>query len=124
VKNSWIEYARESGFVVRGETIDVTFKNQRHHVVTVLDMDDIFSFRAVVAAPSIASGIPDIAIRAWLRNRAIPLVGFRIDETRRLIGEAWVPKAGLTKQEFLLYVRSVASECDRFEHQLTGDDKA
>ena len=65
----------------------------------------------------------DIAVESWLRNRAISLVGFSIDKKRRLIGEAWVPKAGLTAEEFRLYVRKIASGCDRFEHQLTGEDK-
>jgi hypothetical protein len=39
-----------------------------------------------------------------------------------LIAEAWIPKAGLTAEEFQLYVRTVALESDRFEYVLTGKD--
>ena len=123
MKSSWAKYARASDFMVQGEDVDVQFKDQRHHIVKVLDLDDSFCFRAVVVGPSVVAQMPDIALKSWLRNREISLVGFRIDERRRLIGEAWVPKAGLTAEEFRLYVRQIASECDRFEYQLTGDDK-
>jgi len=50
------------------------------------------------------------------------LMGFRIDRRGRLVGEAWVPKAGLTGEEFQLYVRHLAVEADRFEYGLTGRD--
>jgi hypothetical protein len=50
------------------------------------------------------------------------LVGFRIDRQHRLVGEAWIPKAGLVAEEFQLYVRMLAAECDRFEYALTGKD--
>ncbi|HEU5178897.1 MAG TPA: hypothetical protein VFU24_15710, partial [Burkholderiales bacterium] len=59
-------------------------------------------------------------LRAWRRNRSSQLVGFRVDQRGRLVGEAWVPKAGLSAQEFQVYVRRVAAECDRFEYLLTG----
>jgi hypothetical protein len=38
------------------------------------------------------------------------------------VGEAWIPKAGLTESEFQLYVRTLAIEADRFEYALTGRD--
>lgn len=44
------------------------------------------------------------------------------DRRGRLVGEAWVPKAGLTGHEFQLYVRHLAVEADRFEYRLTGRD--
>lgn len=50
------------------------------------------------------------------------LVGFRMDQKGRLVGEAWMPKVGLGREEFLLYVRRVASECDLFEYSVTGKD--
>jgi hypothetical protein len=39
-----------------------------------------------------------------------------------VVGEAWVPKEGLTAEEFQVYVRAVATESDRFEYALTGRD--
>ena len=50
------------------------------------------------------------------------MIEFRVDRRGRLVGEAWVPKPGLDADEFLLYVRRVAEECDRFEYILTGRD--
>ena len=49
-------------------------------------------------------------------------MGFRIDHRGRVVGEAWVPKAGLSAAEFQLYLRTAAVECDRFEYVLTGRD--
>ena len=67
--------------------------------------------------------MPDLPIQVWLRNRATALVGFRIDSRGRLVGEALVPKAGLTAEEFQIYVRAVAVQCDRLEYLLTGRDQ-
>ena len=68
---------------------------------------------------------PESTISRYMPGHAIwgtELVGFRIDARGRLIGEAWVPKAGVTSSEFTSYLRAVAAECDRFEYQLTGSD--
>ena len=34
-----------------------------------------------------------------------------------------LPKVGLTRVEFLVYLRALAKECDRFEFQLTVEDR-
>jgi hypothetical protein len=47
---------------------------------------------------------------------------FRPDAGGRLIGETWLPKADLGSEEFQLHLRTLAEECDRYEHQLTGGD--
>lgn len=59
---------------------------------------------------------------AWQRNRAVKLVGFRVDARGRLVAEARVPKHGLTPDEFRTYVSAVATEADRLELILTGKD--
>ena len=64
-----------------------------------------------------------VALVAWERNRASSLVGFRVDDRGRLVGESWVPTPGLTRDEFLFYLRSAAAACDLFEYQLTGKDR-
>jgi hypothetical protein len=61
-------------------------------------------------------------VRTWRRNRGTELVGFHIDRRRRLMGVTWVPKAGLAEAEFQLCVRTLATECDRYEFELTGQD--
>ena len=66
--------------------------------------------------------IPEATLRAWRHNRAVQLVGFRVDTRGRLVGEAWVPRVGPTQAEFLLYLTHVAAECDQFEYYLTGRD--
>ena len=65
---------------------------------------------------------PPALFRDPERNRGNELVGFKIDAKRRLIGDAWVPKADLMGSEFTAYLHAVATECDRFEYQLTGSD--
>jgi hypothetical protein len=60
---------------------------------------------------------------AWERNRTSDLVGFKIDGRKCLIGEACVPTAGLTADEWGTHVRHVARTCDRMEYLLTGRDR-
>lgn len=61
-------------------------------------------------------------LRLWRHNRAAQLVSFRIDTRGRVYAEGWIPKAGLTAQEFQLVLRRVAAESDRLEFLLTGRD--
>ena len=42
-------------------------------------------------------------------------MGFKVDGRGRLIGEAWVPIAGLDADEWRVYVNAVAQACDRTE---------
>ena len=104
--------------------VRVTLPGGRVHRVSVAEEPDAYRLTAVVVRASVASGIDNLPVQTWDRNRSTELVGFKIDAKNRLIGEAWVPKAGLTGAEFGAYVRAVAAECDRFEYQLTGRDAA
>lgn len=109
------EFRMEDGgvFVALGE---------RAHRVDVIDSGEHYLLSAVVARPRVTDRIEDVALRAWLRNRATTLVGFRLDGRKRLVAESMVPKAGLTAEEFQVYARTVARESDRFEFELTGED--
>jgi hypothetical protein len=103
--------------------IEVRFgDNGRHQKVAVEDLSGAYRISAFVIRQSVVASLSDLPVQVWLRNRATQLVGFRIDRQKRLIGEAWIPKAGLTAEEFQLYVRTVAMECDRFEYILNGRD--
>ena len=102
--------------------VDVTFGDGRGHRVNVEQQADAFVLSAIVVRQSKVALQSDLPVQAWLRNRAVALVGFRIDKRGRLVGEAWMPKIGLTAEEFQLVVRNVAVECDRFEYVLTGRD--
>lgn len=111
------------GISVEGDAVVVAFADGRHHRVEVRETDETYELRGIVARKAELEGVPDVAIRAWRRNRTAQLVGFRIDQRGRLVGEGWTPKAGLAAQELLLLLRRVAAECDRFEYILTGKDR-
>ena len=60
--------------------------------------------------------------QAWRRNRSTNFAGYRIDRQGRLLLEATAPMVGLTPDEFVVYLRAVASEADRLELLLTQRD--
>lgn len=97
----------------------------RSQQLSVVDEGESYLLTTVVARARIVRGlgsIDDLLLRAWRRNRVTPLVGFRLDSRERLVAEAWVPKLGLTPEEFQMYLRTVARESDRMEFELTGED--
>ena len=108
---------------VDGDSLVVSLQDGRRHRIDVRVSDDAVELRAIVAGRAVVESQEDAALAAWHKNRAVSLVGFRIDRNGRLIGETWIPQAGLTAAEFLIYVRSMAAACDLFEFQLTGQDK-
>jgi hypothetical protein len=120
----WRHFCRgEEGISVDADGFEVVANGERHQRIAVRETADTLELTSIVARPSAIVGIPDVALRTWRRNRAMQLVGFRLDPKGRLVGEAWVPKAGLTRDEFLLYAKRVADECDLFEYHLTGKDR-
>lgn len=120
---NWVRFcSRAEDLEVSESHVDVTFGEGRRHRVTVKDAGDSYLIGGCVAMRSVVTSIVDLPVKVWTRNRATPLVGFRIDRRLRLVGEAWLPKEGLTREEFQLYLRRVAYECDRFEYLLTGRD--
>jgi mitochondrial fission protein ELM1 len=120
----WWHFCRgEQGISVDADGFEVVTTGERHQRIAVRETADTFELTGVVARPSAIAGIPDVALRTWRRNRATQLVGFRLDQKGRLVGEAWVPKAALTRDDFLLYAKRVADECDLFEYHLTGKDR-
>ncbi len=118
----WVKLCQADDLVIDGSHVHVVLGDNHRQRVTVKDEGDAYALNAVVARPSVVSAVPDVVVKAWLRNRGTHLLGFRVDERGRLVGEAWVPKAGLGASEFQCYIRTVAIECDRFEYTLTGRD--
>ena len=124
VMSDWKQFCRGAeGMVIVGDGVDVTQSEGRQHHIVIHETADTYELNGVVARASVLSTMPDVPLRSWRRNRAMQLVGFRVDQKGRLVGEAWVPKAGLRRDEFLIYVRRVAAECDLFEYHLTGKDR-
>jgi hypothetical protein len=122
MQSEWETYCRAPDLNSNGTGVLVRFANGRAQRVEITVNDDAYLLRSVVAKQSIVSRDSAAAPRTWLRNQQVSLVGFRIDERGRIVGEAMLLKAGLTAQEFQLVLRTVAVECDRFEYQLTWHD--
>lgn len=118
----WKSLCSAEDMIVEDADVVINFGDDRSHRVRVRETDDEFVLRAFVVRQSVVASIPDLPIQVWQRNRAATLMGFRIDKRGRLVGEAWIPKAGLSGEEFQLYVRHLAVESDRFEYRLTGRD--
>jgi hypothetical protein len=122
VNADWNVFCRTKGFVVDGEAINVQLADARSHRIYVSNHKDEYLIFGLIARPSLVRKLDDPMFVTWMRNRNSELVSFRINHKECLIGEAWVPKAGLTSEEFQLYVRTVAVDCDRLESILTGKD--
>jgi hypothetical protein len=120
----WRQFCRGAdGISVDGDSVTVTVHVERQHRIGIRETADTYELTGLVARLAALSAVPDVPLRAWRRNRGMQLVGFRVDHKGRLVGEAWAPKAGLRREEFLTYVRRVAAECDVFEYHLTGKDR-
>ncbi|MEO8501261.1 MAG: hypothetical protein ABI565_10125 [Vicinamibacteria bacterium] len=111
------------GVSLEGDDRVLVAVGERHQRIDILETPETFELKSVVVRQSTVASLPDLALRAWRRNRAMQLVGFRIDQKGRLIGEAWVPRVGLTRDEFLITLQRLAAECDLFEFHLTGKDR-
>lgn len=121
--SSWTHFCRSTKNLQVGDGwVDVIKDDSRLHRVTVSEVAEGYILRGIVARKTVVNALPDLDLRIWRINRATQIVGFRINERDILIGEAHVPKAGLTRDEFQTYLRKVATECDQLEYRLTGKD--
>jgi len=118
----WIRFCRARNFLVEAPDVDVILPDGRRHRVTVEEKENSYLINAIVIKKRMANQINDLAIQTWIRNRVTSIVGFRVDTKGRLLAEAWVPKLGLSKEEFQFYLNTLAMEADRFEYELTGED--
>ena len=120
----WRKFCAGASDIAPDDTgLTVQFSNGRRQRIDVRPREGVIELRGIVARRAIAEQLERVALHAWERNRATSLVGFRADDRGRLVGESWIPTAGLTRDEFLFYVRSTAAACDLFEFQLTGRDR-
>ncbi len=109
-------------FFFDGNAVTVNFENGRHHRVCIEETDETIELHALVAKAAAVKTLADLPLRIWRHNRASQLVGFRLDRRGSVWARAWVGKRGLTREEFLVVLRRVATESDRFEFLLTGKD--
>lgn len=64
-----------------------------------------------------------LAYRVWRKNCLKDLITFSFDPKDRLIGRIEQPASTLDENELEFYIQTVAEECDRFEYNLTGEDR-
>jgi len=121
--SNWKAHCSAPNFSVEADTVSVSLEGGRTQKVNVEITDDGFRFSSVVARQKDVAEFQEAELRAWLRNRSMHLVAFRLDRRGRMIGESWVHSVGLTAHEFRLYLTTIAIECDRFEYQITGRDE-
>jgi hypothetical protein len=119
----WKSLTRAAGLDVHDNAIEVRFADGRIQRLQVAD-DAAGTIRlwTVVARRAVVEQLKNPELYAWLRNRLVDLVDFRIDREGRMIGEASVATSGLAAEEWALYIRTVASASDRLEYLLTGRD--
>ena len=119
----WRRLCRGSHFEFEGDDVIVRFENGRSHRVQLHETDDAFELHCVVARSIAGRSHRDLSLWIWRVNRAAQLVSFRIDARGRVVASGWMPKAGVTAQEFQMVLRRVAVESDRLEFLLTGKDR-
>jgi hypothetical protein len=119
----WKQLLRGCGDLrVTGEDVEVSFATGRHHTVSVDETEDVYRLSAIVTRTREAAQRANEHLRLWRTHRVVSCVAFQLDKHGRLVGESWTPKAGVTAGELQVLVRTLAAECDRFEHALTGRD--
>jgi len=123
-EQNWHKYCKnQDNISVDGDTVTVQFAEKRRHQITVRNCGEIYDISGIVARKADIKGLDDLSVKVNKRNLNTKLAGFRVDQSGRLVGEAWVSKTGLGAKEFLFYIRRLAAECDRFEYLLTGSDR-
>jgi hypothetical protein len=120
--SEWKRYCHGSGLKAEESVVVVSLDTGRKQLVRVEDGSESFRLISLVVKRAVMEKLPNASLDLWQLNRGLPLVGFRVDQKGNMVGETWVPKQGLNAEEFEIYVKTLASDCDRLEHQLTGRD--
>lgn len=110
-----------------GQAVNVQLPpNERTQRITIEQDTDQIVFRSTVLGRSRVTQNHrrwrDLVRQAWLRNATHDVVTFAFDRSDRLIGVIRHPAATLDCNELVLYIDTLARECDRFEYVLTGED--
>lgn len=74
------------GISVDGDRVEVVMADERRQRITIRETAQTFDLIGIVARPAAVDTVPDMPLRAWRRNRAMQLVGFRLDQKNRLVG--------------------------------------
>jgi hypothetical protein len=111
----------------QGADIEVRFEEHGRKQTVRIDVHEgLCSFRSTVLGPAVVlqskSYRQELAYRVWRRNASKDVVAFGFDSSDRLIGQIEQPLSTMDDAEILLYISSVARECDLFEYLLRGSD--
>lgn len=118
MKEGWQQFVSGDGIkVLSGTRLKVTFPGGRSHKLRVSAEEDGWSLEG-----TIVEGFGDHPFEWMTANRSLRLCAMEMNEGN-LIGTAWIPKAGMTGEEFMMIATHLAAECDRLEFQLTGEDR-
>jgi len=106
-------------------TVHFGARGRRHDVRLARQGEDfVFTSRILLAAEvtKTARRWRQLAYRAWCRNAQSDVVTFGFDEQDRLVGQIVQAARTCDEDEVLLYIDTLAQECDEFEYVLTGGD--
>lgn len=117
----WKTLSREAGIAIENGAIRVSCVGNRSQVVHV-EVSDAEVVRIWSLVVRRRDAPEDAAVRVWKMNRFRELVGFKVGEHGRIIGESWIPLIGLTAKEWKMHVLTLARACDQLEYQWTGSD--
>lgn len=121
MSGDWKELTRVIGLDLKGSTIRVPCGQERFHVVNVDDRDGE-AIRLWCRVVTGGNAPLRAALQSWKMNRFRELVGFKEADRGRIEGESWVPRMGLTAEEWRVHVYTLARACDRLEYLWTGRD--
>ena len=112
----------------RGPTVTVEFvRNGRKQRVRISRIGPMYRFQSVVVESDFVKRSTAhwnrLAYRAWRKNALKEIITFAFDDEDRLIGLVEQPAVTVDPEEIRLYIETVARECDRFEYNLTGEDR-
>ena len=123
MSGEWRMLTRKAALKLTGGEIRVPCGRERSQRVRVDDsMDDVIRLWSVVVTRGGAQHLSNPSLEAWRINSYRELVGFKVAEHGRVIGECWVPMIGITEDEWKTYVVTLAQACDRLEYLWTGKD--
>jgi hypothetical protein len=110
-----------------GGSVEVELWGRRRQRVHLERRGDRYVFWSRVVGPKIVTRTDrewrELAYRSWRKNGFKELVGFSFDRRDCLIGVIQQLAATLDREELVLYIDTLARECDRFEYKLTGGDE-
>jgi hypothetical protein len=117
----WKQLSREAGLPLDGCVLAVPCGGGRRQHVTIDDSGDgVIRLWSMVVTHG--SAPPNAALKLWKMNRYRELVGFKVAEYGRVIGECSIPTIGITAAEWKLYVETLAHACDHLEYLWIGRD--